>query len=97
MKSKKKRRRGASETIGISVDRATKTTLKKLAKERFDGNVSALVTEMAADAARRAAFDRAWAWYGGPRPSAVESAKIDRELDEGWRHARKSSRKRNAA
>ena len=96
MKPKKRRRRGASETIGISVDRATKQTLKKLAEERFDGNVSALVTEMAADAARRAAFERAWAWYGGPEPSAVTSAKIDRELDEGWRHARKS-RKRSAA
>lgn len=97
MKSKKKRRSGASETIGISVDRATKQTLKKLAQERFDGNVSALVTEMTADAARRAAFERAWAWYGGPEPSATESAKIDRELDEGWRHARKASRKRRAA
>jgi len=97
MKPKKKRRRGASETIGISVDRATKKTLKELAAERFDGNVSALVTEMAADAARRAAFERAWAWYGGPAPSASESTKIDRELDEGWRHARKSSRKRSAA
>ena len=97
MKAKRKRRSGASETIGISVDRATKQTLKKLAKERFGGNVSALVTEMAADAARKAAFERAWAWYGGPEPSAAENAEIDRELDEGWRYARKSSRKRHAA
>jgi hypothetical protein len=95
MKPKKTRRSGASETIGISVDRTTKRTLKQLAEERFGGNVSALVTEMAADAARRAAFERAWAWYGGPEPSESERTKIDRELDEGWRHARK--RKRSAA
>ena len=76
MISKRSRRKGASETIGISVDRATKRNLKKLAAERFGGSVSALVTEMTADAVRRAAFERAWGWYGGPEPSAAEHAKI---------------------
>jgi len=32
-------------------------------------------------AKRAAAFARAWAWYGGPEPSKVQKAKIDRELD----------------
>ena len=93
MTAKRTRRHGASETIGISVDRVTKRNLKKLAAERFAGNVSALVTEMTADAVRRAAFERAWAWYGGPAPSATERSKIDREIEEGWRHARKTRRR----
>ncbi len=93
---KKKRRAGASETVGISVDAVTKRALKALAAERFGGNVSALVTEMTADAVRRAAFERVWKWYGGAEPSEGARAKIDRELDEGWAHARKTRRHRAA-
>jgi hypothetical protein len=101
MKIRRSRRAGASETIGISLDPETKHKLKRLAKEKHGGNVSALVAEMADEAVRRAAFERAWRWYGGPEPSDEARAKIDADLEEGWAHARKHAtrkpRRRTAA
>jgi hypothetical protein len=101
MKAKKRRRPGATATIGVSLDPATKRTLKTLANARHGGNVSALIAEMAMAAARQVAFERAWQWYGGPEPSEETNASIDAELEEGWAHARKSAatkkRRRRAA
>jgi hypothetical protein len=98
---KKRRRAGATETIGVSLDAETKRNLKALAASRHGGNVSALITEMTEAAMRQAAFERAWQWYGGPDPSDAERAAIDAELDEGWslarKHARKKSRRGRAA
>ena len=37
---------------------------------------------------QRAAFQRAWSWYGGPEPTDAERARLDKELDAGWAHAR---------
>lgn len=84
---------GATETIGVSLDAATKKKLKSLAAEKHHGNVSALITEMTDEAVRQAAFDRAWKWYGGAEPSAATRAEIDAKLDEGWALARKHARK----
>lgn len=97
-KHTKRRRAGATETIGVSVDAETKRKLKALAKEKHNGNVSALITEMTEAAVQQAAFERAWRWYGGPDLSDAERARIDAELEEGWSLARKSVRKprRNA-
>ena len=97
MKTRKSRRKGATETIGVSLDSETKRVLKDLAAEKHGGNVSALITEMAADAARKAAFARAWEWYGGPDPTVEERARIDTELAEGWRLARKHARRRRTS
>ena len=87
------RRPGATETIGISVDPETKKTLKALAREKHRGNVSALIAEMTTDAVRKAAFERAWQWYGGPEPTPEERAQIRAELEEGWKLARDHARK----
>jgi hypothetical protein len=89
MKARKSRRAGASETIGVSLDPATKRKLKRLAAERHGGNVSALITAMTEEAVRQAAFERAWRWYGGPELTDEERARIDAELEEGWALARK--------
>jgi hypothetical protein len=101
MKKRKRRRRGASETIGVSLDIETKRALKALADEKHEGNVSALITEMTAEAVRQAAFDRAWRWYGGPEPDDATRAKLDKEFEEGWKLARKHAariqRRRRAA
>lgn len=101
MKAGRRRRAGASQTIGVSLDAETKRKLRELAEERHHGNVSALITEMTADAVRKAAFERAWRWYGGPEPTAAERKAIDAELEEGWalarRHARKKPRRKRAA
>jgi hypothetical protein len=94
MKLRKRRRAGATETIGVSVDIETKRALKALADEKHQGNVSALITEMTTDAVRQAAFDRAWQWYGGPEPDAATRAKLDAEFDEGWKLARKHAARR---
>ena len=86
---KRARRPGATETIGVSVNPETKRALRALAEERHAGNVSALISEMTAEAVRQAAFERAWQWYGGPEPTDSERRKLDRELDAGWAHARR--------
>jgi hypothetical protein len=97
---KRKRRAGATETFSVSVDRETKRRLKALATKRHQGNVSALITELALEGERQAAFERAWRWYGGPEPMEKESRAIRAEWEEGWklaRKAKKSSRKTRAA
>jgi hypothetical protein len=94
---KKRRRPGATETIGVSVDPETKRALRTLAEERHGGNVSALISEMTTDAIRQAAFERAWSWYAGPELTDADRAKLDRELDEGWALARKRTAKKKRA
>jgi hypothetical protein len=95
---KRTRRAEATETFSVSVDAETKRRLKALAKARHGGNVSALITELAREGERQAAFDRAWRWYGGPEPTPDETAAIRAEWQEGWALARKArSRKRGSA
>jgi hypothetical protein len=91
---RKQRRPGATETIGVSLDPDTKRLLKALAEEKHRGNVSALISDMTAEAVRQAAFERAWRWYGGPDPTDAARAKIDAELEEGWKLARKHTTKK---
>jgi hypothetical protein len=55
MKSKKRRRAGATETFSVSVDADTKRALRRLADAEFEGNLSALVTDFAEEARRRMA------------------------------------------
>ena len=76
MKSKRSRRVGATETIGVSLDSETKRKLKELADEKHGGNGSALIAEMTDAAVRQAAFERAWTWYGGAAPSDATREKI---------------------
>jgi hypothetical protein len=98
---KKRRRPGATETIGVSLDIKTKRALKALADEKHQGNVSALITEMTVEAVRQAAFEKAWGWYGGPEPDAATRSKLDAEFEEGWKlarkHAARKPRRRSAA
>ena|SRR5688572_13865310 len=101
MKKRKRRRPGATETIGVSLDIETKRALKTLADEKHQGNVSALITEMTVEAVRQAAFERAWRWYGGAEPDDTTRAKLDAEFEEGWKlarkHAARKQRRRRAA
>jgi hypothetical protein len=89
MNPKRRRRRGATETIGISLDVATKRKLEALAEEKHQGNVSALIAELTEGAVAQAAFEKAWRWYGGLEATADVRAKIDAEMEEGWKLARK--------
>ncbi|MBX3188819.1 MAG: hypothetical protein KF819_17505 [Labilithrix sp.] len=94
-KSRRSRRPGATETFSVSVDRKTKLRLKTLARARHGGNVSALITELALEGERHAAFERAWQWYGGPEPTADELAALRAEWEGGWKLARKARAKRS--
>ena len=91
---KKRRRRGATETFSVSVDRKTKQTLKTLAAMKHGGNVSALITELSIEGERQAAFERAWRWYGGREPTPREAAAIEAEWREGWSLARRAKKPR---
>ncbi len=94
MNAKRTRRSGATETVGVSLDPDTKRKLKALADEKHHGNVSALITEMTEVAVQRAAFERAWRWYGGAEPTDAARAKIDADLEEGWALSRKAANKK---
>jgi hypothetical protein len=82
---KRQRRPGATETFSVSVDSNTKRRLKKLARQKHGGNVSALIGELSVEGERQAAFERAWRWYGGREPTPDESAAIRAEWElRGW-------------
>jgi hypothetical protein len=51
----KKKRAGKTVTLSISVDETTQRLLKREAKRSYDGNVSALIADLARDFERRAA------------------------------------------
>lgn len=72
---KKTRRAGATQTFSVSVDPETKRALRALAREDFDGNVSAAITELAEEARRRLA---AGAYLGRHRLPTLTRAAADR-------------------
>jgi len=81
---KKPRRAGATETFSVSVDMETKRALRALANSDFDGNLSALITDLAEEARRRmaaAAYLRRHriAEPTKPEADALQTA-IDREV-----------------
>jgi hypothetical protein len=92
----KTRRAGATETFSVSVDPETKRALRALADSDFDGNLSALVTDLAEEARRRMAAGaylkrRRIAELTQAETTALE-AEIDREVA-----AAKRRRKRRVA
>ena len=98
LSAKRNRRAGATETFSVSVDRSTRARLETLARARHAGNVSALITELALEGERQTAFEDAWAWYGGPEPTAKESDALRADWEDGWKLARKAKRpKRSTA
>ena len=90
---KKPRRSGATETFSISVDPETKRALRALADRDFNGNLSALVTDLAEDARRRMAAGAYLARHGMAEPTKTEAdalqAEIDREVGAKARRRRR--------
>jgi len=78
----------------VSLDPETKKQLKALADEKHGGNLSALITEMAAAAVQAAAADRLWARSGLPENTPAESAAIRAEWAEAWTLSRPKSKSR---
>jgi hypothetical protein len=94
---KKTRRVGATETFSVSVDSKTKQSLKAQAYARHQGNVSALIAELAIEGERMAAFERAWQWYGGDAPTKTEAAALLAQWEAAWKLVRGPNAKRRKA
>lgn len=80
----------------MSVDKRTKAILKARANRLYGGNMSQLITELGREAERRDAFDRMREWVGGSVLTEESVERIDRELEEGWKLARKHAKKTGA-
>jgi hypothetical protein len=93
----KRRRTGETETFSVSVDKKTKAILKARANRLYGGNMSRLITELGREAEKRDAFERMREWVGGSVLADEDAERIDRELAEGWKLARKHPKKKRAA
>ena len=76
-----KARAGQTSTISISVDEETLRILKVEAKRSYGGNDSALVTVIAKEAKRQAAFDWLLARPGTPVVSDADLDAFVAEID----------------
>ena len=97
---KRARRKGATETFSVSVDRDTKRLLREAADRDHGGNVSSLITELAKDAARRKAAGDFLRSKGVPKMTEADAAAFQEEIaaelaTDG--NSKKSRRKRSAA
>jgi hypothetical protein len=91
-----KKREGVTEKISISLSRSALASLKKRAKRLYAGNVSAVIAELAADAALLEGMHELVGWLGGPSLTDREREAIDREWS-GQAPARKRARKNKKA
>lgn len=74
-----KKREGVTEKISISLSRSDLASLKRRAKRLYSGNVSAVISELAADAALLEGMHELVGWLGGPSLTDRERKQIDRE------------------
>jgi hypothetical protein len=91
------KRAGVTEKISISVTRTELASLKKRAKRLYAGNVSAVIAELAADAARLEGMHELVNWLGGPVLTDTDRARLDREWMVQTPKRRRASKKRKAA
>jgi len=88
-------RAGRTKTTSFSLDEQTLSSLKALARRRHNGNVSALLAELAARESKFAAAEAFFEKYGVPPLDEKSLAKIEAE----WRGevpAKKRTRRRAA-
>jgi hypothetical protein len=97
MNPKKQRRSGATETFSVSVDPETKDALRALADSEFGGNMSALVTDFAAEARRRSAAAAYLKRHGIAKLETAEAEKLQAVLAAEVSAAKRRSRKRKVA
>ncbi|MES1184426.1 MAG: hypothetical protein ABUL60_11460 [Myxococcales bacterium] len=74
-----KKRGGVTEKISISLSRSDLSSLKKRAKRLYDGNVSAVIAELAADAALLEGMHDLVGFLGGPSLTDRDRKAIDRQ------------------
>jgi hypothetical protein len=86
-----KKREGVTEKISVSLSRSDLASLKKRAKRLYAGNVSAVIAELAADAALLEGMHELVGWLGGPSLTDRERKELDREWS-GPKRARKNKK-----
>jgi len=91
-----RKREGVTEKISISLSRSDLASLKKRAKRLYAGNVSAVISELAADAALLEGMHELVSWLGGPPLTDRDRKAIDREWS-GQTRAQKRARKNKKA
>lgn len=92
-----KKRAGVTEKISISLSRSELASLKKRAKRLYAGNVSAVISELAADAALLEGMHELVGWLGGPSLTERERNAIDREWSEQPRVPKRVRKGKKAA
>ncbi len=90
------KRAGVTAKISISLSRSDLASLKKRAKRLYAGNVSAVISELAADAALLEGMHELVTSLGGPSLTERERKEIDQEWSGGARTP-KRTRKNGAA
>ena len=86
------KRAGVTEKISVSLQATAAASLRKRAKRLHGGNLSAVVAELAADAALLEGMHELVGQLGGP----VLTDEIRRELDLEWTRSVPRARKRRA-
>lgn len=94
---KKRGRAGKTETFSVSVDAKTKNALRELADREFGGNMSALVTDFAAEARRRTAAGDYLRRHAIPTLDAVETDALHAQIDAEILAAKRRPRKHTVA
>jgi hypothetical protein len=74
-----KKRGGVTAKISISLSRSDLSSLKKRAKRLYEGNVSAVIAELAADAALLEGMHDLVGFLGGPSLTDRDRKAIDRQ------------------
>jgi hypothetical protein len=91
------RRTGASETFSISVDPETKRALRALANQDFQGNLSALVTDLAEEARRRMAAGAYLRRHGISTPTKADADRVEADVARELAVWKKRRRRRRVA
>lgn len=92
-----KKRSGRTKTFSISVDDRTRQLLRAEAARRFDGNVSALIADLARELERRQAMERLLGMLGAEPLTDERRAEIDAEFGWGPPQPKRRSRRKKAA
>ena len=92
-----KKRAGGTQKISVSVSRADLASLKKRAERLYAGNVSAVIAELAADAALLEGMHELVDRLGGPTLTDAERARLDLEWGARPSAKRRPPRSKKAA
>jgi hypothetical protein len=91
------RRSGRTVKVSVSLDKDDLATLKRAARESYDGNLSAAFAEAARWIRQREARKRLIELLGGPTLTREAAAALDAELAGGPRHEPRKPRRKRAA